>query len=159
MSENNYAFIDGQNLNLSVRDQGWKLDFGKFRVYLTDKYDVKKAFICIGLVATNQWLYTSLQSQGYILIFKPTLKLPSGKPKGNVDGELILHSMIKYPDYDRAVIVAGDGDYFCLVEYLKDKDKLKKLIIPNRFDYSSLLCKFVPDMAFITDLRGKLEHK
>lgn len=158
-TENNYAFIDSQNLNLSVRDQGWKLDFAKFRVYLTDKYDVKKAFICIGLVPTNQSLYTSLQNQGYILIFKPTLKLPSGKPKGNVDGELILHSMIEYPNYDRAVIVAGDGDYFCLVEYFKKQDKLKKLIIPNRFDYSSLLSKFVPDMAFITDLREKLEYK
>lgn len=159
LTENNYAFIDSQNLNLSVRDQGWKLDFGKFRVYLTDKYDVTKAFIFIGFVGTNQSLYTSLQNQGYILIFKPTLILPSGKPKGNVDGELILHAMIEYPNYDKAVIVAGDGDYYCLVEHFKKKDKLKKLIIPNRYDYSSLLRKFVPDMAFVTDLRGKLEYK
>jgi len=158
-TENNYAFIDSQNVNLSVRDQGWKLDFAKFRVYLTDKYYVKKAFIFIGFVPTNQSLYTSLQNQGYVLIFKPTLILPSGKPKGNVDGELILHAMIEWPNYDKAVIVAGDGDYYCLVEYLKKQSKLKKLIIPNRHDYSSLLSKFVPDMAFVTDLRGKLEYK
>ena len=24
---NNYAFIDSQNLNLSIQEQGWKLDF------------------------------------------------------------------------------------------------------------------------------------
>jgi len=35
---NNYAFIDSQNLNLSIREQGWVLDFKKFRIYLKDKY-------------------------------------------------------------------------------------------------------------------------
>ncbi len=31
--DNNYAFIDSQNLNLSIRDQGWVLDFRRFRKY------------------------------------------------------------------------------------------------------------------------------
>lgn len=35
-TQNNYAFIDSQNLNLSIREQGWILDFGKFRIYLRD---------------------------------------------------------------------------------------------------------------------------
>jgi len=29
LSQNNYAFIDSQNLNLSIRSQGWVLDFRK----------------------------------------------------------------------------------------------------------------------------------
>ena len=32
----NYAFIDSQNLYLSIKAQGWKIDFAKFRVYLRD---------------------------------------------------------------------------------------------------------------------------
>jgi hypothetical protein len=51
---NNYAFIDSQNLNLSIREQGWVLDFARFRVYLTDKYCITKAFIFIGYVPQNQ---------------------------------------------------------------------------------------------------------
>jgi hypothetical protein len=47
-AQNNYAFIDSQNLNLSIRELGWILDFGKFRTYLRDKYGVAKAFIFIG---------------------------------------------------------------------------------------------------------------
>ena len=43
-----YAFIDSQNLNLGIRSLGWNLDFKRFRVYLKDKYDVKKAFLFIG---------------------------------------------------------------------------------------------------------------
>ena len=32
--ENNYAFIDSQNLHLGIKGLGWILDFQKFRIYL-----------------------------------------------------------------------------------------------------------------------------
>jgi len=154
----NYAFIDSQNLNLSIKDQSWRLDYKRFRQYLTDKYGVTKAFLFIGFLPTQQTLYTSLQQQGYILVFKPTLELKDGKVKGNVDAELVLHTMLEWNNYDKAVIVTGDGDFHCLVEHLKKKDKLEKLLIPNRNKYSALLRKFATDMAFIDGLRGKLEY-
>ncbi len=44
----NYAFIDGQNLYMGVRAQGWQLDFAKLRVYLSDKYEVEQAYWFIG---------------------------------------------------------------------------------------------------------------
>ena len=157
-TENNYAFIDSQNLNLAVQDQGWKLDWEKFRIYLKDTHKFTKAYLFIGYVPTNQGLYTSLQNKGYILVFKPTLKLPSGKPKGNVDGELIMHAILEGQNYDKAVIVAGDGDYYCLIEQLKKEDRLKSLVIPNRYRYSSLLRAFTEDMSFVTDIRHKVEY-
>jgi len=156
---NNYAFIDSQNLNLAIRDQGWALDFKRFRRYLEDKYSVIKAFIFIGYIPTNESLYTALQKYGYIVIFKPTLKLADGKVKGNIDAELVLHAMIEYSNYEQAVIVTGDGDFHCLIEYLKKQGKLKKLIVPNRHAFSSLLRKFARDMAFMNDLRRKLEYQ
>lgn len=76
---NNYAFIDSQNLNLGVRDQGWKLDFKRFRVYLKDKYHVQKAFLFIGYVPGNESLYTGLQHADYIVVFKPTLAVKKRK--------------------------------------------------------------------------------
>ncbi len=159
LTENNYAFIDSQNLNLAIRDQGWELDFKRFRQYLTDIYSVTKAFIFIGLVPTYQSLYTSLQEKGYILVFKPTLRLPNGKVKGNTDAELVLHTMIEYANYDQAVIIGGDGDYYCLIKYLKEKKKLRKLVIPNQFEYSSLLREFAQDMLFMNGLKEKLRWK
>jgi len=158
VSQNNYAFIDSQNVNLSIRSQGWALDFKRFRIYLKDKYSINKAFLFLGYVSTNQDLYISLQEFGYILVFKPTLFLPDGKVKGNVDAELVLHTMIEYPNYDKAVIVTGDGDFYCLIDYLKKHGKLFKLIIPNQNKYSSLLRKFMEDIAFISGLKGKLEY-
>ncbi len=156
---NNYAFIDSQNLNLSIRDQGWVLNFKRFRKYLEDKYSITKAFLFIGYIATNQSLYTALQQDGFILVFKPTLRLPSGKVKGNADAELVLHSMIELPNYDKALIVGGDGDFACLVDYLSKKKKLLKLMIPNQNKYSSLLRKFMADIVFMNNLKKKLEYK
>lgn len=157
--KNNYAFIDSQNLNLAVKEQGWKLDFKRFRRYLQDKYGIVKAFLFIGYVADQQSLYTSLQEYGYVLIFKPTLPLSGGRIKGNVDAELVLHAMIELPNYHQAVIVTGDGDFHCLVEYLKKHAKLCRLLIPNKSKYSALLRRFGDDMAFISDLRFKLQYR
>lgn len=156
--QNNYAFIDSQNLNLSIRSQGWILDFTKFRQYLSRKYGVTKAFLFVGYVYENQDLYTSLQKDGYILVFKPTLKLPNGKVKGNIDAELVLHAMIEYKNYDKALIVTGDGDFYCLVDYLRKNDKLLKLMIPNKNRFSSLFRKMMPHIVFMNNLRARLEY-
>jgi hypothetical protein len=73
--ECNYAFIDSQNLNLSIRCLGWNLDWRRFRIYLSEKYGVTKAFLFIGFIEGNNELYKTLQSAGFICIFKPTLKV------------------------------------------------------------------------------------
>jgi uncharacterized LabA/DUF88 family protein len=156
-----YAFTDSQNLNLGVRSQGWKLDFGKFRQYLITKYNVKKTFLFIGYVPENRALYTYLQSVGYICVFKPTLKLEGKdgkvKIKGNVDAELVLHAMIEFDNYSKAIIVSGDGDFHCLIEYLEKKDKLFKIIAPNK-KYSSLLRGFAEYILVISLLKNKLKY-
>ena len=157
---NVYAFIDSSNVHLStLKDQNWKLDWKRFRKYLTDKYNVRKAFLFIGYVDQNKGLYRSLRRDGYKLVFKKAMILPDGEIKGNVDADLVLHTMAQSQNYDKAVIVAGDGDYASLVETLKKENKLLRLIIPNKKKYSSLLTKCSPKISFLNDLKGKLEFK
>jgi uncharacterized LabA/DUF88 family protein len=165
-----YAFIDGQNLNLGTRKdildkngkimyKGWKLDFKKFRVYLSDKFRVSKAFIFIGYIEQNKWLYDKLKKQGYELVFKPTTKDNVGKPKGNIDAELVLHcAALEYQNYDKAVVVSGDGDFYCLHKYLEDKKKLLRIVIPNAKTASSLLKRFNTYKTFIEHEKSKLEQ-
>lgn len=70
--------------------------------------------------------------------------------KGNVDAELVLYAAaIEYENYDKAVIVSGDGDFACLAEYLKKNDKLKKIVTPTA-KYSKLL---KPYNGFILPLK------
>jgi uncharacterized LabA/DUF88 family protein len=154
---NNYGFIDAQNLHRSVKEQGWTINYFRFRRYLYAKYSVKRALIFFGYVPEYERMYDGFRRDGFDLIFKPTLMLPDGRPKGNVDGEVILHTMIELQNFDKAVIVAGDGDYFCLVEYLVSINKLERLLIPNRKSYSYLLRKFLDHASFINDIRGNIE--
>lgn len=157
----NYAFIDTQNLNLGVQDLGWKIDWGRFRIYLKDKYNVSTAYLFMGYIDGNQSLYKKLQNDGYIIIFKRTLKLKDSRIKGNVDAELVLHAMIEKDNFNQAVIVTGDGDFLCLVEHFIESTKLKALITPNRKRMSSLFkIKTVhPFVRYADDLRTKLEYK
>ena len=116
---NNYGFIDGQNLYLAIQEIGWKLDYKKFRVYLKEKYGVEKAYMFMGFLPTNQELYNFLQTVGFVLIFKPILENKSlYGVKGNCDAELVLQAMIDFKAYNKALIVTGDGDFYCLVKYL-----------------------------------------
>ncbi|MFZ2414806.1 MAG: NYN domain-containing protein, partial [Minisyncoccia bacterium] len=146
-----YAFIDSQNINLGTQEdiftktgalvrKGWKIDFDKFINYLKTKFNVNQAFLFIGYIPENQALYTDLQKKGFILVFKPILKYKDSdgkeKVKGNVDAELVLHSMIEFLNYDKAIIASGDGDFFCLIEYLQKSGKLLKILTPNAH-YSS----------------------
>jgi len=163
-----YAFIDSQNLNLGTgKDlfnkngnkiyKGWHLDFKKFRVYLADKFRVSKVFLFIGYIKGNEKMYDQLKSFGYELVFKPTTKDGLGKPKGNIDAELVLHAAaIEYKNYDKAIVVSGDGDFRCLYEYLIENKKLLRIIIPNRLSESSLLRKFHDYKIFLIRDKEKL---
>ncbi len=155
-----YAFIDSQNVNLAIRELGWKLDFAKFRVYLRDKFGVEKAYIFVGYMPSNQELYDHLQDAGFHCVFRPTLTYKDGKTKGNCDAELVLQAMIDRETYDKAVIITGDGDFYCLVNYLIQQDKLSALLVPNRHKYSALL-KLKEFRAYtrdMNDLQKKLEY-
>ena len=157
---NNYAFIDSQNLNLSIQKLGWKLDYRKFRVYLAEKYGVKKAYIFIGFVALNQSLYDRLQEAGFILKFKPTIPDTDGKIKGNIDADLVLRAALELSNYDKAVIVSSDGDFYSLVQYLYENGKLAAVLSPDIKNCSSLLKQTAKEkMQFMNELRDKLEYK
>ena len=66
--------------------------------------------------------------------------------------------MIEYDNYDKALIVTGDGDLYCLVDYLRKKDKLLKLMIPNKERFSSLFRPLMPHIIFMNNLKKRLEY-
>ena len=93
-------------------------------------------------------------------MFKPTTKDGLGKPKGNIDAELVLHaSVLESGNYDKAVIISGDGDFRCLYEHLIKNKKLLRIIIPNLKSQSSLLKDFQDYKTFLEYERNKLEYK
>lgn len=89
---------------------------------------------------------------------RPAAKEERPTVKGNIDADLVLYAMKELPNYDKAVIVSGDGDFFGLIEHLAHHNKLLKVLAPN-WQYSTLLKGFE---SYITDLhthRGQLAYR
>lgn len=173
--KNTYAFIDSQNLNLGTQRMGWKLDWRKFRQYLADKHGVTKAYMFIGYMSENEALYEYMHELGYLVVLKPTVDVQAqpesdkkadskksddkDKPivKGNVDAELVLYAMKEMPNYSKAIIVSGDGDFFSLAEYLQEQGKLAHILTPN-WQYSSLLKVFDEKIIRLDQMRKELTY-
>ena len=164
MLQNNFAFIDGQNLhfgttkctdcarrlNIELKEikladcicgKAWEVDLRKFRVYLADNYKVKEAYYVLGyLNERNEDLYKEIQRAGFIVVFKEhSSKLKSNK-KGNVDTDIVFEVMksLCQNDFEKVILVSGDGDYKKMVYYLVSKAKFKKILFPNKRFASSL---------------------
>jgi|SRR5579862_6370410 len=167
-----YAFIDSQNLNVSVQNFGWKMNWKKFREFLRDKYGVTKAFMFIGYVPENEELYARMNEAGFAVVLKPTFDMtkPREEPnsngngqheerhiKGNVDADMVLWAMKEIRNYSKAVVVSGDGDFFSLVEYLIQQKKLLKLLTPTGH-YSGLFHQFQSYIDRIDEHRRELAY-
>lgn len=159
-TEDNYAFIDANNLYMAISQLGWKIDYKRFRIYLKEHYKVKKAYMFLGFKPSEQQMYNFLQDAGFTLIFKPILELKNGEVKGNCDAELVLQAMIDYKLYHQAIIVSGDGDFHCLIKYLQEKNKLKTVLVPSEKACSILIKKLLGgNLSLITDLKNKISYQ
>lgn len=165
---------------------GWKLDWRRFRQYLSDTYNVTQAYMFIGYMSENESMYEYMHELGYLVVLKPTVdvkashqvpanpetslnppkvqnspKEPEDKEKstikGNVDAELVLYAMKELANYDQAIIVSGDGDFFSLAEYLLEQNKLANILTPN-WQYSSLLKVFEDKIVRLDQLRRELRY-
>ncbi len=158
--QQNYAFIDAQNLNSWLFKLGWKIDWKRFREYLREEKWVEVAYVFLGFILGNQDLYLMLQRSGFVVVFKEILTMESGEVKGNIDAELILQAMIDYDRYDQALIVSGDGDFTCLLRYLGQNNKLLGIIAPYEKWLSSLIQRLAGDkVEYLRSLRKKVEYR
>ena len=163
--ESNLAFIDGQNLYYGTRENHWKIDFRKFRTYLSDKYHSVEAYYFLGYIDERQQaLYDNLKRAGYILTFREHTSGMKGTKKGNVDTDIIfdvMRTLIERTDFDKIILVSGDGDYKRLVDYLIGRRKFAKILFPNRSVASSLYRKLQPQYFDHLDSAGiqeKIEY-
>ena len=155
------AYIDGANLYRGIKELGWELDYRRFRTFLKEKYQVRDAYLFIGRIETNGRLYEHLERCGFRLIYKETHRTRTGDIKGNCDAELVLHATCDFYEgkYDQAVLITGDGDFACLAHFLKQKGKLQAILSPNHAECSYLLRKVNCRLAFLEDIRKKLERR
>jgi uncharacterized LabA/DUF88 family protein len=73
----------------------------------------------------------------------------------------IMHRLLEEDDFDRLVLVTGDGDYIKTVKYLIQKERLKKILFPNN-NFSSLYNPIAYNYGVklsLPEIKKKIEHK
>lgn len=116
-------YIDGNNLYRGAKELGYEIDYKKFRGWLRQKYNATNIYLFIGLVPSRTKFYEHLQECDFILIFKQTVSV-GGVVKGNCDAELVLKTVSDFytKSFDKCILISGDGDFGCLVEFLQTND-------------------------------------
>ena len=136
-----FVYIDGANFYQATKELGCVVDYKKFRGWLGQKFGVTKAYIFIGFMLGREDLYAHLTSCGFVLIFKPVLRLQSGHVKGNCDAELVLRIISDY--YEKtcssAALITGDGDFACVIDFFQKRGFPISLQIPRAEKCSVLL--------------------
>jgi uncharacterized LabA/DUF88 family protein len=167
--KNNHAFIDGQNLYMNTAKKEinpWRINLARFRIYLEKKYNVNKAYYFLGYVQeANQELYEEIQNAGFVLLFREHNPAMIGKKKGNVDSDIIFHIMkklYKQENFNKVVLVSGDGDYKSMVDFLIEEKRFEKILFPDKKFASSLYKKLGSeyfDYLENKNIRDKIEFK
>lgn len=149
-------YIDGNNLHRSAKELGFEINYKKFGGWLRQKYHANKIYLFIGLVPERVKFYEYLQMCGYILIFKQTVSVGE-KIKGNCDAELVLRVVSDFytSSFSSCILITGDGDFGCLVEFLKENKTLNMVLSPDEKKCSFLLRNKNIEITFLNSLYHK----
>ena len=146
------VYVDGNNLYRGAKELGFKIDYNRFRMWLSQKYNVDKIVLVMGFISQKAKLYNYLRNCGYILVFKPTASV-KGITKGNCDAELVLQVVSDYYTnlFESCYLITGDGDFGCLADFLIKHFALAGILPPDRARCSFLLKNKKTQLTFLND--------
>lgn len=160
-----YVFVDAANIIYRDSDvKPWKIDLKKLITYLKERFEAERVFYYGGVDNSNAVqlrLYERLREWGYELRLNPIKRFINDRGewylKADVDARMAFEAMKYKDDYDRAVFLTGDGDFYWLLEYLlQEKDKIWVVASPDKT--AKELKKLVKgDFANLDNLRNRLE--
>ena len=152
------VYIDGANLYKGSLELNKKINYKKLNGWLRQKYNANQIYLFLGLIPKYAKLYKSLQEFGYILIFKDTVVNGKMEIKGNCDAELVLKVSSDFYESktNNFVIVSGDGDFGCLVNFLIERNQKVSVLSPDKEKCSFLLRKTKAKIIFLNDHYHKI---
>ena len=120
-------FIDGLNLNLTLRTLGFDIDFRRLLNEFESRGELVRAFYYTTIIedqnSTVRPLVDWLNYNGYTVVTKPMKESvdASGRHriKGKISVELAVDAMEFADQFDEMVLFSGDGEYRRLVEAIQ----------------------------------------
>ena len=157
--------IDAANLESSVKDLGWWIDYIKLRDLFNNSKLIQIRNYCVHHGTDNQNnFFTFLKKNGFVLITKP-LKIIKQEDikkgdlrKANFDVEIAVDVMEMIDKFNTLVLFSGDSDFDYLIKILKGRGK-KVVVISTKYHISKELIKGGNKYIDIKKLRGRIERQ
>jgi uncharacterized LabA/DUF88 family protein len=157
-----YVFIDASNIIYGCKDAGWKMDFKKLIHYLRQRFRAQRIIYYAGKDAKNgkqAIFYDKLNRLGYELKLVSVKTFRDGSRKADVDARLVFEAMRFIYNYESAIFLTGDGDYYWLLEYLLKSGKKIKLFGHRHSTAKELKKLFGEKFNDIGRIREVIEYK
>jgi uncharacterized LabA/DUF88 family protein len=133
------VIIDAANLESSVKDLGWWIDYIKLRDLFDKNNLVEIRNYCVHHGTDNQnKFFTFLKNNGFSLITKPLKVIrqtdieKGDLRKANFDVEIAIDAIEMADRYDTIVLFSGDSDFNYLLRILRRKNK-KTIVISTKY--------------------------
>ena len=157
-----YAFVDASNIIYGASGYGWKMDFKKLTKYLKERYQVTRILYYAGVDMQNLKqlkFYEKLQEFGIELRLVPVKTFSDGRKKADIDSKMTFEMMLYFKEYDKAIIMTGDGDFFWVLEYLIRSKKYITLIAHSKTTAQELKKLFGGYFTDLVKIKQIVEYK
>lgn len=161
------VFLDGSNFFFMQKDAlGWFADPRRILEYIERYGEIVDAFYYIGTdgpsAARQDAFLRALPQMGYSLVTKPikTMFDPgTGKRirKSNLDIEIALDMFNTIDNYDKAVLISGDGDFERALRLLKARGKQFLVLATEQFTARELRDVAGRHFVDLADIRNEIE--
>lgn len=151
--------MDVQNLFFSAKDINKRIDFLKIRDYFKktgDEIVGLYAYTVKTPDAKSNKFESFLRSLGYTLKIKKAIvtQNPEGQRfyKGtDQDMAICIDCMNKEDEFDKWVLMSGDGDFIDLCKHLKKKDKSIEIWSVHGVSFNKNFCNYADTIKFLNN--------
>ena len=151
--------IDVQNLFFSAKDIKKRINFLKIKEYFQksgDKIVGLYAYIIRTPDANSVKFERFLLSLGYNLIIKEAIKTTNREGRNiyrgtDQDTAITIDCMRKIKQFDKWVLMSGDGDFIDLCKYLKKEDKAIDVWALKGSSFNKKFCDYVDSIHFFNN--------
>ena len=156
------VFIDAANLECSLKELKWRMDYQKLYDYFsknTNLYTIR--FYCVRFDSVDQEnFFTALKKMGFKLVTKKMKIIRAGNitiRKANFDVEITYDALDLRKEYDNLVLFSGDSDFEYLIKKLRGYKK-STIVVSTSYHISKELIYCCKKYIDLKKLRNEFER-
>ena len=156
------VFVDAANLECSLKELKWHMDYQKFYDYFsknTNLYAIR--FYCVRFDNAEQGnFFTALKKMGFKLVTKKMKIIRDGNTtirKANFDVEITYDALELREKYDTLVLFSGDSDFEYLIKKLRGYKK-STIVVSASYHISKELIYCCKKYIDLKKLRNEFER-